>query len=72
MPGLDYKLYYMKEAMNIYKNCDEIKNTFSSSVYAPYLLLCLIERDIFIKTTDFTLYNKCVDKCDATSFEMIS
>ena len=45
--------------LNIYRQTyqsQEIVEVLASKYYAPYLLLILTQRDIFMKMTDFTVY----------------
>jgi hypothetical protein len=44
----------------------------SKKHYAPYLLLLLTERDSFMKTTDFALYNQALSHTTQFELEIIA
>ena len=50
----------------------EVLNALSERYYAPYLLLLLTERDAFMKTEDFTWYNRCLENSSLFDLEELS
>lgn len=60
---------------NVYNNFSrtyEITKILSQKCYAPYLLLLLTERDAFMKSTDFTLYNEALSNVNQLDLEVIA
>eukprot|EP00347_Sterkiella_histriomuscorum_P007709 403347865 len=50
----------------------EIVKILAQKCYAPYLLLVLTERDIFMKSTDFSLYNEALSNVTQVELEVIA
>jgi len=50
----------------------EVLSALCSQFYAPYLILLLTERDTFMKTTDFTVYNKALENTSQFELEIIA
>lgn len=44
----------------------------STKHYAPFLLLILIERDTFMKTTDFTVFDEAIESSSQTELNEIA
>jgi hypothetical protein len=56
------KLAFVKDILIRFDGVPEIaRDALAQKHYAPYLLLCLIERDQFRKITDYTFYDRCLD-----------
>ena len=50
----------------------EIIAVLSSKYYAPYLLLVLTERNIFMRISDFSVYQTAIENTTAFELEQIS
>ena len=67
------KLAFVKNVLTRFEEYPDIaRDALAQKHYAPYLLLCLIERDQFRKTNDYQYYDKCLDIVSQHDLEEMS
>ena len=67
------KLAFVKDVLNRFDEVPDIaRDALTQKIYAPYLLLSLIERDQFRKITDYTYYDKCLELVSQYDLEEMS
>ena len=62
------RLSFIKEVYNKYQKKSQVTMCLTQSHYAPYLLVQFIGKETFMRMTDFTLYEKCLEF--STQFEL--
>lgn len=66
------KLAFVKDLYERLGHSHEVSQTLSSKFYAPYFLLILTERDTFMRTTDFTYYNRALENTSSFELEILA
>ena len=67
------RLDFVKNILTRFAEVPEIaRDALAQKHYAPYLLLCLIERDQFRKITDYTYYDRCLELVSQHDLEEMS
>ena len=69
---LSERIQFVQETLNNFGRSENVLRAFSVKPYAPFLLLDLIERDTFMKQSNYDLFDESVKNTSSLEVNIIS